>query len=545
MPHRSLSQSSFFDPQFIRPACLQLGTVPWLLARCRHELFPQWLTEGWRGEGRLGRDSWPAVVLLTLLLLRWAGAGMSRLESLRRAANDLEWRAAMGLACDVEPPSERTVRDFEAFMRARHPRTGARRYLLLHEHIVRLALQEGVGRKDPLWATDSTPMWCYGDVLDTVRLLGDGLRQVGGRWAKATRTPLHEVSEQWNLPLLLAKSTKGSFGLDWREADTRATVVAELAVQVVRTVEWVHAHLQEARSNLRKGLLHRCASLMRVVRDDLETDQQGRLVIAEKVARDRLISLTDPQARHGRKSAKSLFNGFKLHLLGDLVSGLILSVTVTRGSEHDGTPAHRLIRRAKTLVQELEQVLGDTAYGGSQMRAEIRDQLGVKLLTPPVSDNGKSTRASFAINFAAGTVTCPNGVETSDYNDVHHPEYGAPTRRYKWPKEACASCPVLGGCHPGVRTGHRLLLHPFEKELREHRSEWQDPKIRELYRRRGEFERLNHEAVRHGARRARSWGLDTANFQAHAIVIVCNLRLLAVAMAKREARSMQVDQAAA
>ena len=80
------------------------------------------------------------------------------------------------------------------------------------------------------------------------------------------------------------------------------TVVADLAATAIRTVEWVHAHLHEARANLRKGLLHRCASLMRVVRDDLEADAQGRLVIAEKVARDRLISLTDPQARHGRKS---------------------------------------------------------------------------------------------------------------------------------------------------------------------------------------------------------------------------------------------------
>ena len=264
MPLRSLSQGSFFDPSFIRPSCLQPGSVPWLLARHRHLLFPSWLTEGWRGEGRLGRDSWPAVVLLTLLLLRWASSGMSRLESVKRAANDLEWRAAMGLACDINPPSERTVRDFEAFMQERHPRLGQRRYLLLHEHVVRLALQQGIGSGDPLWATDSTPMWCYGDVLDTVRLLGDGLRQLGGRWARATRTPLATIADLWTMPMLLAKSTKGFFKVDWREASARDVVVAELAKSAIRTVEWVHAHLHEARANLRKGLLHHCASLMRV-----------------------------------------------------------------------------------------------------------------------------------------------------------------------------------------------------------------------------------------------------------------------------------------
>ncbi len=549
MPRRSLSQGSFFDPQFVRPACLEPGTVPWLLARYRHMLFPTWLTEGWRGEGRLGRDAWPAVVLLTLLLLRWIGEGMSRRGSCRRAANDLEWRAAMGLACDVAPPDERTVRDFEAFLRERHPRMGVRRYLLLHEHLVRLALQEGIGSQAPLWATDSTPMWCYGDVLDTVRLLGDGLRQLGGRWARATRASLSEVAGRWSMPLLLAKSTKGFFKVDWREAGTRSTVVNELAGMALRTVEWVRAHLHEARPNLRKGLLHQCASLMRVVRDDLETDKQGRLVIAEKVTRDRLISLTDPQARHGCKSAKSRFNGFKLHMLGDLVSGLILSVTVASGNEHDGAFAHRLIRRAKELVRQIEQVLGDAAYGGEQMRSEIRSQLGVKLLTPPVVNakvsEGTSAKTNFAINFETWTVTCPNGVETKDCKIVTHGDYHLPTRRFAWPREACASCPCRGGCHPGARTGHRLLLHPLEKELREHRLEWEDPKIKELYRRRGEYERLNFEVVRHGGRRARSWGLEAANFQAHAIVAVCNLKLIAVALAQKEKKRVQVGQAAA
>ena len=191
----------------------------------------------------------------------------------------------------------------------------------------------------------------------------------------------------------------------------------------------------------------------------------------------------------------------------------------------------------------------DTAYGGSQMRNEIRSQLGVKLLTPPVSappaQDGKISRVDFTVNFDAGTVTCPNGVETSDYNKVQHPQYGEPTRRYKWPKDACAACPVSSGCHLGVRTGHRLLLHPFEKDLREHRSEWEDKKVRTLYRRRGEFERLNNEVTRHGGRRARSWGLTAANLQAHAIVIVCNLRLLAMAVCKMEMKATQVNKAAA
>jgi len=47
-----------------------------------------------------------------------------------------------------------------------------------------------------------------------------------------------------------------------------------------------------------------------------KTEANGRLVIAKKVARDRIISLTDGQARHGRKTQSVRFDGFKLHLLG-------------------------------------------------------------------------------------------------------------------------------------------------------------------------------------------------------------------------------------
>ena len=75
MPRRSLSQSSFYDPEVVQPDCLEPGTVPWLLARFRSMLFPEWLFKGWRGEGRRGRDAWPAVSLIALLFLRWSEEG--------------------------------------------------------------------------------------------------------------------------------------------------------------------------------------------------------------------------------------------------------------------------------------------------------------------------------------------------------------------------------------------------------------------------------------------------------------------------------------
>ena len=531
MPLRPLSQSSFFDPEFVCPRCLEEGSVPWLLARKRSELFPRWLLTGWRGGGA-GRNAWPAKVLATLVLLRWSEEGMSRRASVRRAATDMSWRAAMGLALDGIVPSERTLRDFERFLRARHAKADVPRYLLLHEHVVRLCRGKGVVGDDAVWATDSTPMWCYGAVLDTVRLLGDGLRLLGRGWAKATRTCLGEIATAWQLPLLVAKSTKGALAIDWHDRDARAEALARLAHDTLRVVGLVRSQLAQARASMRKSLLKLCAHLLRVVSNDFDSDEQGRLVIARRVSRGRLVSLTDPEARHGRKSRSRTFNGFKLHILGDVVSGVIASVGVTPGNAHDGSVAERLIRRAKALFEDIECLLADTAYGGAALRHAVSHVHQVRLLAPPPPANfeppeGRFARADFDI--VGDAVTCPNGVASTTYTTVH--ARAGMARRYVWQRQECDACPARARCLDKNYRRGRLLLHAYEPELREARVEWSRPETREAYRQRSQCERLVNQMTRHGARRARSWGLAAAHFQAHAIATTCNLALLARALA--------------
>lgn len=535
MPVRSLAATSFFDPEFVCPGCLVPGSLPWVLARFRSTWFPAWLFAEWRGHGRRGRNAWPAVILTTIALLRWSEQGMSRRAAVRRAATDMIWRAAMGLTLGTSTPSERTLRDFERFLRDRHGGTQVPRYLLLHEHIVRACLDHGVvDRTKATWSMDSTPMWCYGAARDTVRLLGDGLRMLAGTWGRATRRSLAAIAEEWQMPFLLAKSTKGAFRVDWSQATATGTVVAQLASNVVHAVAIVRRGVESVRSGFRKALLRRCRHLLRVVSDDLETDAAGHLVIAERVAADRLVSITDPEARHGRKSKSQTFNGFKVHLLGDIVSGLILSIAVTKGNVHDGVPAHRLIKRAKDLYDDLQQVLADTAYGGARLRHLVQRACGVVLIAPPPPVNGKDGKIGkrdVVVDLAAGKVTCANGVVTQNISLVWSSDHGVHVPRVAWPKAACDGCPLTGQCRGKHSDGRRMLLHPYEDELRAARTAWRNPETRELYRMRSQCERLIHQATRHGGRQACAFGLRQAQTQAHAITAACNLTLLARALA--------------
>jgi hypothetical protein len=345
------------------------------------------------------------------------------------------------------------------------------------------------------------------------------------------------VARSWKLPLVVAKSVKGHFRIDWSKADARAGVTTELAGDVLTVVERIRDEIEVAPRGERGRILQLCKTLTTVIAQNLESDEQGRLVIAQKVARDRIVSLTDTQARHGRKSKSQTFNGFKVHVLGDVVSGLIASVSVTPGNVHDGTPAERLLMRAKSLVTTIDRVLGDTAYGGARDRYVAKGALGITLVTPPpaVSNESKTLRKQdFAIDFTAGTATCPNGVQAdrSSISKAADGTAGVPV--FHWSAATCAACPLRATCVAKPNGGRRLALHAYEEELREIRTEFMRDETRVEYRRRSECERLVNQLTRHGARDARAFGLQKAHLQAHLVAMRCNLQLLATAIAAAE-----------
>jgi len=532
--YRSLKQSSFFDPEFACPTCIEEGTVEWLLARHRSKLLPDWLFEGWRGENRLGRKAWPPKVLMTLLILRFTEEGISRRASCRRANTDVRWRAAMGLNLDVKPPDEKTIRDFEKFLSQRHSEAGVSRFVLFHEHIVRLCKAADVLEEERIWMTDSTPMWCYGAVVDTVRMIGRGVGAVTRRYAEGTRRPVDQLAQQWGVEWIFAPSIKGAFEIDWKDKQARSEVIGQLAGKAVEIVERVRQDLSNVRRGKRKKLLKLCRHLMTIVDQNLEVDEQGCWQIAHGVAANRLITLHDPQARHGHKSSSKKFNGFKLHLLGDAVSGLIVSLAVTPGNVHDGQPAPRLIKRAKRLCDSMHLLLGDTAYGGARLREETKKLQGVHILAPPPkgTQHDGLGKAAFEIDVDKGEAICPNGVVSKDMAFVSYGDGSHRGPRFLWPRQTCEQCPFADRCKaPKKKRNSRMVFHPNEATLRQARTEWEDPETRRAYKKRSQGERLVSEMVRRGGRNAMAWGLGSAQLQAYIIAMANNLSLLAKRLA--------------
>src|ERR671932_1224791 len=82
------------------------------LAGQRGELFPDELFLGLYIDG-WGRPSVPPSLLATALVLQTYD-GVSDEEATRRAAYDLQWKVALGVAVDTKPCAKSTLQEFRA-----------------------------------------------------------------------------------------------------------------------------------------------------------------------------------------------------------------------------------------------------------------------------------------------------------------------------------------------------------------------------------------------------------------------------------------------
>ena len=73
---------------------------------------------------------------------------------------------------------------------------------------------------------------------------------------------------------------------------------------------------------------------------DVEPGEEvGTWKIARKVAKDRVISTVDVEARHGHKSTAVRTDGFKAHLCSEPDTGIITAVKVTPGPTSPTDPS--------------------------------------------------------------------------------------------------------------------------------------------------------------------------------------------------------------
>jgi hypothetical protein len=257
------------------------------------------------------------------------------------------------------------------------------------------------------------------------------------------------VIKSAGLGVLTGDSIKSSLDIDWDDDDAQTAGLQTLLGQVDKLEQWIS---KRAADKTEVPPLKEPLQLLRkLVAQDIEPDPSGGRRIKEEVAKNRIISISDPEMRHGRKSKTKLFNGYKRHI--SVVHDLILSTAVVPANiqEHQATPVllERVEGHGEIAVLDI-----DRGYLASEVVAKLHAD-GVRINSKPwvPTNKGRFTKLDFEIDMKRRLVTCPNG-KTARAVESGKADFSV---------EDCARCKLRPSC---TTSDHRsVALHPNEGML--------------------------------------------------------------------------------
>jgi DDE family transposase/transposase-like protein DUF772 len=472
-----------------------------------------------------GRNCVPPLIVAVVMVLQRI-EGCSDREAVDRFAFDARWKyAAGGLSFDYPSFVHTVLVD----MRARL--AGSERPERIFEVVLEMAKQAGlVGRRRVL---DSTSLYDAVATMDTVTLIRSAIR---GLLAVCDR-----VLEEGLRGLLARDDDYRSAGkpvCDYEDRRARETLIDALAQDARALLGALDGR------ELAAGVSQAAALLATVVGQDLDVGDDGVFRIARRVAKDRVISTVDPDARHGHKTSARGFDGYRGHVAVDPDSELIVATTVTAGNVGDGQAVETLLGSELAEPQTSDPpedgspagpaeplaVYGDSAYGaGSVLDAlEHADAEIICKVQAPNAPGGRFAKDAFAIDLEAGTVTCPAGQTTAlrAIKDGHIAHFG----------HACQGCPLAERCTTSA-DGRSIHVGLYEQQLTRARARQTDPAWKADYTAtRPKVERKISHLMRrrHGGRRARVRGHTKVNADFALLAAAVNLARLATLGVRRQ-----------
>jgi len=512
------------------------GSIYGLLHRECHRLFADERFEDLFCDGRGRRSVPPLIVAVVMVLQRIEGC--SDREAVDRFTYDARWKYACGgLAFDYPGFVHTVLVD----MRARL--AGSQRPDRIFEVVLETARQAGlVGRRRVL---DSTALYDAVATMDTVTLVRSAIR---GLLAACEQ----ELEDE--LRALLGRDddyrTAGKPVCDYDDPAARGQLIDALAKDARALLGALDGR------ELADAVRRAAALLAAVVGQDLDEGEDGVFQIARRVAKDRVISTVDPDARHGHKTAARGFDGYKGHVAVDPDSELITATKVTAGNVGDAAPAADLLaddlpaaaddpepatdpepepatdaepepaaageQPAGVEGQRLV-VYGDSAYGAGSLldTLERGDAEIMCKVQPPAAPAGRFAKDAFTIDLQAATVTCPAGQVTAlrTIKDGQIAYFAT----------ACRDCPLAARCTASAN-GRTIRVGPHEAQLVRARARQADRVWQADYRAtRPKVERKIGHLMRrkHGGRRARVRGQTKVDADFSLLAAAVNLARLA------------------
>jgi IS5 family transposase len=455
-----------------------------------------------------GRRSVPPRIVAVVMVLQRL-FGLSDREAVQAFEFDARWKYACGGLDFDYPGFAHTVL---VDMRARLDRS--ERPKRIFEVTLEAAREAGiVSAKRVL---DSTPLYDAVATQDTVTMIRSAIRQLLAAADAALEAELRGVLRRDD-----DYASGGKPTCDWDDAAAREQLVAELAADGIACLSVADGR------DLAAAVSQVAELLATVLGQDLEEGDDGRFRIARRVAKDRVISTIDPDARHGHKTQARGFDGYKGHIAVDPDSEIITDTTVTPGNAGDASVAEDLIG---DLLDDDERgddtkVYGDSAYGTGEFQQRLDDQditSGCRT-QPPSAPPGRFGKDRFnVVDLDHNTVSCPGGVTVQVRRGVHGDGIA-------YFAEHCSACPLRSQC-TAAAGGRTIRVGQFEAALARARQRQADPDWHADYRaNRPKVERKLAHLMRrrHGGRRARVRGRPKVDADFNLLAAAANLARLA------------------
>jgi IS5 family transposase len=499
---RSRDQRELLDVESVAGHLLIPGSVFAFLAAHRRELFPDGMFTD-LFPSRQGRPSVPVDVMATVITLQ-SLHGLSDAETVDAVTFDLRWKAACGLPVAAPAFHATTLTYWRRRLAASEQPNR------IFDAVKAVVAQTGALTGKTRRALDSTILDDAVATQDTVTQLIAAIRRVRRDVPGAAEViAAHCTAHDYDNP--------GKPAIAWNDQAARDQLIDDLVGDAHRLLGYLPEQEMGPKAAEAVALLALIAG-QDVEPVDGSDGTDGRWRIAQRVAAERVVSVTDPDARHAHKTVHRRQDGFKAHIAIEPDTGIVTDCELTKASGENSGDA-QVGPGLLDAEPEPTQVLADSAYGSGEARQELADAGHEAVIKPkplPSAVPGGFTIDDFTINDDETAATCPNGL-TRPITAMRKVTFGG----------ACKGCPLRAQCTISL-TGRKMVLHPQEKLLRAARRQAETPEFQTVYRQHRPMVERSIAWLTRGNRRVRYRGVTKNNHWLHHRVAALNLRRLIV-----------------
>ena len=537
---RTHDQQPLFPVQMFVPKPLVPGSMLDMLARYGEVIIHR--SDFVEADPTLGgRVGWCVVQLSKLVILQ-GHYGWTDRETVRRATMDMQVMACLGLGLGQKGPSQATL----CRHRQRMQELGLiERY---QERFFELLRAVELLCNDEAVLVDSVPIRGAGQTLDSYNLLAGSVRRGLKVLSRVQQRPVADVAAELGLSMYLDRSIKGQFKIDWSDEAARREVLSQLVADARRVREVLEGEQATTDDVTADAIVEASETIEDIIAQDVEFDDDGSVSgIRHNPGGDRCISLTDPEMRHGRKSASVLISGYKAQIVATVLYGFILFTKVIKANQHDGQDLPEIVDELKERGFIPPWWGGDHAYGTLAnhrfFQENERGELVARMARP--ANGGRFTKDEFDYDFERKTLTCPVGLTVVQTRWTTC--QGRKGRRFEFPSEQCGSCPKRERCvspkAKATRGRSVFVVEDEERLIRKHLERRQEPEFQEKLKQRTHVERAIAGFAQCGGKQARRFGQANVDFDASISALTYNLRRLGSLMQRDSELAARVEAA--